>query len=297
MDFFQAQDSARTRTKTLIVLFVAAVAAIIGAIYFLLHVTFGPGPAGPIDPGMLVAVAVGTILLVSTGSTVRTLQLRQGGSRVAEMLGGRRVAPNTMDEHERRLVNVVEEMAIASGTPVPAIYVLDSEAGINAFAAGYTLDDAAVAVTRGTLHNLTRDELQGVIAHEFSHILNGDMRLNVRLLGLLFGILLLAILGRGLLHGSRGGGRRNGAGQVALIGIGLVAIGYIGVFFGRLIQAAVSRQREYLADASAVQFTRAPRRWRRRDGLLPQRGGSGSASRLRRRRSSSARPRALPGRA
>ncbi|HUF65350.1 MAG TPA: M48 family metallopeptidase [Gemmatimonadaceae bacterium] len=260
MNFFEAQDAARTRTRTLVVLFIAAVAAIIAAVYLLIHATFGPGLTGGIDPLLLAAVAGGTILLVAGGSTARTLQLRQGGSRVAELLGGRLVRSNTTDEHERRLVNVVEEMAIASGTPVPAIYVLDDERGINAFAAGYTLDDAAVAVTRGTLESLTRTELQGVIAHEFSHILNGDMRLNIRLIGLLYGILLLAIVGRGLLHVGRGGrrGRSGGDGKVALIGIGLVAVGYIGVFFGRLIQAAVSRQREYLADAAAVQFTRAP---------------------------------------
>jgi Zn-dependent protease with chaperone function len=260
MDFFEAQDSARTRTRTLVVLFVAAVAAIIVTVYLLIHATVGPGPAGRLDPLLLAAVATGTILLVAGGSTARTMQLRQGGGRVAELLGGRLVQSNTIDEHERRLVNVVEEMAIASGTPVPAIYVLDDERGINAFAAGYTFDDAAVAVTRGTLENLTRTELQGVIAHEFSHILNGDMRLNIRLIGLLYGILLLAIIGRGMLYAGRGGrrGRSGGDGKVALIGIGLVAVGYIGVFFGRLIQAAVSRQREYLADAAAVQFTRAP---------------------------------------
>ncbi len=279
MDFFEAQESARTRTRTLVVLFIAAVTAIIAAVYLLVHVTFGPGPAGGIDPLLLAAVAAGTILLVAGGSMARTLQLRQGGGRVAELLGGRLVQSNTTDEHERRLVNVVEEMAIASGTPVPAIYVLDDERAINAFAAGYTLDDAAVAVTRGTLESLTRTELQGVIAHEFSHILNGDMRLNIRLIGLLYGILLLAIVGRGMLYAGRGGrrGRSGGDGKVALIGIGLVAVGYIGVFFGRLIQAAVSRQREYLADAAAVQFTRAPEGIA---GALKKIGGTETGSRI-----------------
>jgi Zn-dependent protease with chaperone function len=280
MDFFEAQDSARTRTRTLVALFIAAVAAIIGAVYLLIHATFGPGLRGGVDPVLLTAVAAGTILLVAGGSTARTLQLRQGGSRVAELLGGRLVRSDTTDEHERRLVNVVEEMSIASGTPVPAIYVLDDEQGINAFAAGYALDDAAVSVTRGTLESLTRTELQGVIAHEFSHILNGDMRLNIRLLGLLYGILLLAIVGRGLLHAGRGGrrGRSGGDGRVALIGIGLVAVGYIGVFFGRLIQSAVSRQREYLADAAAVQFTRAPEGIA---GALRKLGAAETGSRIR----------------
>jgi Zn-dependent protease with chaperone function len=264
MNFFEAQDSARTRTRTLVLLFGAAVTAIIVSIYFVVHVALGPGPGGAIDPVLLLIVAAGTMGLVAAGSTARTLQLRQGGTRVAELLGGRRIRPNSSDEAERRLINVVEEMAIASGTPVPAIYVLDQEDGINAFAAGFTTDDAAVGVTRGTLDRLNRDELQGVIAHEFSHILNGDMRINIRLMGLLYGILLLAVVGRGLLYtGGRGGGRGGrrgggGGGQIAIIGLALMLVGYIGVFFGRLIQAAVSRQREYLADAAAVQFTRNP---------------------------------------
>jgi Zn-dependent protease with chaperone function len=265
MDFFAAQDSARTRSRTLVALFVLAVAAIIAAVYTLVHALVTPGYGQPVDPMTLLAVSGGIILLVTIGSAMRTSQLRRGGAAVAEMLGGRRVLPGSGDELERRLINVVEEMAIASGTPVPAIFVLDNEPGINAFAAGYTLDDAAVAVTRGALETLSRDELQGVVAHEFSHILNGDMRLNIRLIGLLFGILLLAVVGRGLLRGGamsgRGGRRGRGGGggaQVAAIGFGLIAVGYIGVFFGRLIQAAVSRQREYLADSAAVQFTRDP---------------------------------------
>jgi len=276
MDFFQAQESARSRSRTLVLLFAAAVIAIIATIYAVVHVAFGPGLAGTIDWGLLLLVALGTTLLVLAGSTFRTLQLRQGGARVAEMLGGRRVRPDTTDEGERRLVNVVEEMAIASGTPVPAIFVLDREQGINAFAAGYTLDDAAIAVTHGTVAHLNRDELQGVIAHEFSHVLNGDMRLNIRLIGLLFGILLLAVVGRSVLYGGAHGGRGRrdgGGGQVALLGLALIVVGYIGVVFGRLIQAAVSRQREYLADAAAVQFTRNP------DGLagaLKKIGGAGS---------------------
>lgn len=261
MDFFGAQDAARSRSRKLVLLFGAAVLAIIATVYAVVHVALGPGLGGAIDPGLLLIVALGTSLVVMAGSAFRTLQMRQGGAKVAEMLGGRQVKPNTTDEAERRLVNVVEEMAIAAGTPVPAIFVLDQEDGINAFAAGYTLDDAAIAVTRGTLVQLNRDELQGVIAHEFSHVLNGDMRINIRLIGLLFGILLLAVVGRTLLYsGSRGGRSRrdNQGGQIALVGLALIVVGYIGVFFGKLIQAAVSRQREYLADAAAVQFTRNP---------------------------------------
>jgi Zn-dependent protease with chaperone function len=262
MDFFQAQADAERRSSLLIVLFAAAVLAIIVAIYAAIHLVAGPGLGRPFQPALFAVVAAGVLLVVGAGSAFRTLQLRRGGPAVAELLGGRRVSAQASDADERRLVNVVEEMAIASGVPVPAIYVLDGEMGINAFAAGHTIHDAAVAVTRGTLERLSRDELQGVIAHEFSHILNGDMRLNIRLMGLLFGILLLAVVGRGLLrvgsNGSRSSRKKDGGGQIALIGLALVVVGYIGVFFGRLIQAAISRQREFLADAAAVQFTRNP---------------------------------------
>jgi Zn-dependent protease with chaperone function/uncharacterized tellurite resistance protein B-like protein len=175
------------------------------------------------------------------------------------MMGGRLVKPNSSDPDERKLLNVVEEMAIASGVPVPQVYVMDEENGINAFAAGHKPGDATVTVTRGCMKLLSRDELQGVIGHEFSHILNGDMRLNLRLMGIIFGILCLAVIGRVLLQTSRGGGGRGrGQNPLPLLGLALLIIGYIGVFFGRLIQAAVSRQREFLADASSVQFTRNP---------------------------------------
>jgi Zn-dependent protease with chaperone function len=258
MDFFQAQESARSRSRLLLALFAAAVAAIIIAVYMAVHIIVAPEDGGRVDPRLLAIVALGTGMLIGGGSLFRTSQLSSGGSKVAEMLGGRRVHSGLLDEGEQRLVNVVEEMAIASGTPVPAIYILDGEEGVNAFAAGYTLDDAAVAVTRGAVDRLTRDELQGVIAHEFSHILNGDMRLNVRLIGVLFGILLLAVIGRGLLRTGGRGRRRDGSAYALLLGVALLLIGQIGVLFGRMIQAAVSRQREYLADAAAVQFTRDP---------------------------------------
>jgi Zn-dependent protease with chaperone function len=259
MDFFEAQDAARRRTGLLVFLFAAAVLGIVAVIYVVAHLGLGEGDG--IDPLLLGQVALGVGLVVGLGSVTRTASLRRGGPAVAELLGGRRVSPDTSDLEERKLLNVVEEMAIASGTPVPAVYVLDNEDGINAFAAGYSLHDAAVAVTRGALHTLTRDELQGVMAHEFSHILNGDMRLNIRLIGLLHGILLLALIGRGIVHfGPRGrrGGRDGGGGYVIILGIALLLVGYIGVFFGKLIKAAVSRQREYLADSAAVEFTRNP---------------------------------------
>jgi Zn-dependent protease with chaperone function len=174
------------------------------------------------------------------------------------MVGARLVDPGTRDSLERRLVNVVEEMALASGTPVPRVYVMDGEPGINAFAAGHTVNDAVIAVTRGTLTRLSRDELQGVIAHEFSHILNGDMGLNLRLIGVLFGLMMIAMVGRFLMEAGRAGRDSKGVAAAAFLGLALWIIGYVGVFFGRLIKAGVSRQREFLADASAVQFTRNP---------------------------------------
>jgi len=196
--------------------------------------------------------------VIGLASLFKITTLRSGGGQVARQLGGTLVDSDPRDASRRRLRNVVEEIALASGVPVPEIYVLEQESGINAFAAGYAPADAAVAVTRGALEKLDRNELQGVIAHEFSHILNGDMRINIRLMGALFGILLLALIGRRvLIHARFGRSDKNGA-AVVLVAFGLMAIGYIGLFFGRWIKAALSRQREYLADASAVQFTRDP---------------------------------------
>src|SRR6185369_16424632 len=216
------------------------------------------------QPGVLLAVSAGTLLVVGFASLYKWNEYSSGGFAVAESVGARCVDPHTTDTRERRLLNVVEEMAIASGVPVPAVYLLHDEPAINAFAAGLTTSDAVVCVTRGTMEKLTRDELQGVIGHEFSHILNGDMRLNLRIGAIVFGILVLGLAGRGILWSlqnvrvSRG---KNSGGLVVAIlfaGVALLIIGYVGYFFGRLIQAAVSRQREFLADASAVQFTRNP---------------------------------------
>lgn len=268
MDFFEAQAEARKLSHRLVLLFGVAVVSMIVVVSGVLGIVLGIG-VGPdaLHPGFFLAVAVFMLLLIGGGSLARTAQLRKGGSAVAELLGGRRVDPATTDADERRLLNVVEEMALASGVPVPAVFVLDQESGINAFAAGHTLHDAAVAVTRGGLTAFTREELQGVMAHEFSHILNGDMRLNVRLMGTLYGILLITVVGRALLRAgaqsgrmsrARSSGKNNSGVQIFVLGIALVVVGYLGVFFGRLIQAAVSRQREFLADAAAVQFTRNP---------------------------------------
>lgn len=272
MDFFEHQEIARKKTRILIVYFLFAILGIIGAVYGLavgILYFLGPEEGGnPVlwNPSILFFSAAGTGTLVFLASTFKTLQLSGGGEVVARELGGREIDLNTTDFHERRLLNLVEEMAIASGVPVPAVFVMDSEESINAFAAGKTPSDAVVGVTRGCMTLLTRDELQGVIAHEFSHILNGDMRLNMRLMGLLFGILFLAIIGELILRSSffRGGvssNRKEGAGLalvMLLAGLGLLLIGYVGSFFAGLIKASVSRQREFLADASAVQFTRNP---------------------------------------
>jgi Zn-dependent protease with chaperone function len=205
-----------------------------------------------LNPELLLWVSLGTLAVIGIGSLTKTMALASGGSAVAEMLGGQLINPNTTNPDERKLLNIVEEMSLASGVPVPPVYLMRNEKAINAFAAGHSTKDVAIGVTQGCVQLLNRDELQGVIAHEYSHILNGDMRLNLRLIGLVFGIMCLAIIGRILIHIR---GEKN---PLPLLGLALILIGGIGVFFGRLIQSAVSRQREFLADAAAVQFTRNP---------------------------------------
>ena len=266
MDFFERQDKARKNTKLLVFYFAVAVLLIVASIYFVsLFMFHGAanykhrGYASEFslwDPKLFLFAAGGTLAVIGCGSLFKTLQLSAGGSAVAESMGGRPVDTTTRDPHERKLLNVVEEMAIASGVPVPKVYVMDGEQGINAFAAGHTINDAAIGVTRGCITTLKRDELQGVIGHEFSHILNGDMRINLRLMGIIFGIMCLAVIGRQLLNARSGNSRDRNI--LPLLGIVLLILGWVGVFFGQLIQAAVSRQREFLADASAVQFTRNP---------------------------------------
>lgn len=304
MDFFDHQDVARKKTGRLVLLMSLAVISIIVLVYGLvLVVAFQAGGSGstavgangvyvsevPDIPylGLLAATAAGVLLVVGGGSLVKTSQLAGGGGVVAESMGGRALNADTTDPDERRVLNVVQEMAIASGAPVPTVYMMDREEGINAFAAGWSLDDAVIGVTRGCVQQLSRDELQGVIAHEFSHILNGDMRINLRLVGVIFGILVLSVVGsvvmRSILYSGgtrrRGNSKEGGGAIIAIfvLGLALYIIGYVGVFFGRLIQAAISRQREFLADASAVQFTRNP------DGIagaLKRIGGFSSGSEM-----------------
>ena len=286
MDFFEHQDAARKSSKKLVWLFALAVsviallvAAIAGGTVLLIAAKRGYGLSAesvsrlPLweSCGLAVAATLGAIAL---GSLYKTSQLAGGGSAVARSVGAAAIDTDTTDPYERRLLNVVEEVAIAAGCPVPQVYLMEDEDAINAFAAGWSLDDAVIGVTHGAMRRLTRDELQGVVAHEFSHILHGDMRLNLRLTGLIFGILVLSVAGsivmrmiaRGAARGRyrRRDRSRNDGGAAAVIvvifviGTLLYAVGSLGVFFARLIQAAVSRQREFLADASAVQYTRNP---------------------------------------
>jgi Zn-dependent protease with chaperone function len=264
MNFFEHQRAAKSRTRMLVFLFAVAVLFIVIMVdLVLLFVVADQGRADGFadlllrNAGLLLAGAFGTGLLIGLASLFRVYSLSDGGGKVARELGGTLVDADTRDLKRRQLRNVVEEMSIAAGIPVPEIYVLEKETGINAFAAGLTTSDAAIAVTRGLLDTMSREELQGVIAHEFSHVLNGDMRLNLRLMGVLFGILVIAIIGRKILHGASRVRSKNASGGV-LIGVAVMVIGYAGLFFGRWIKAAVSRQREFLADASAVQFTRNP---------------------------------------
>ena len=285
MDFFKQQDKARGLSGYLILLFGFAVLCIIISIFCLTSFAVGferdlAALAWTLE--LAVISTIGTVIAVFLASAFRISWLSSGGKVVAESMGGQRLNQNTKDPLSRQVLNVVEEMAIASGTPVPPVYLMD-EQGINAFAAGYSPRDAVIGVTRGCATKLNRDQLQGVMAHEFSHILNGDMRINIRLTGIIFGIVFLASIGRILTNvayisgGRRRNGKDGGGGALVILGIGLLIIGGIGGFFGSMIRASISRQREFLADASAVQFTRNP------DGIagaLKRIGGYSHGSKL-----------------
>jgi Zn-dependent protease with chaperone function len=290
VDFFAAQDLRRKKTKWLVLAYAAAVLSIIVGIYAVIAIALPIGLKSNIDswtvffnPSLFAVVAVVNLVLIGGASLFKIIELRAGGAHIAAQLGGTLVQPATTDRLERRLLNVVEEMALAAGVSVPPVYVMNGEPGINAFAAGYTPADAVIGVNRGTLEQLNRDELQGVIAHEFSHVLNGDMRLNIQLIGWLCGIQLLATIGYfamrafGTGRRSRRSGKNDAAGLIFVVALALLIFGWIGQFFARMIKASISRQREFLADASAVQFTRYP------DGIggaLKVIGASATGSRI-----------------
>ncbi len=298
MNFFEMQDRARAQTRWMVFAFCVAVILTVTAInaMVLYGVSVAKANARPAVGGeapaslsqeeyihiTLCTTAI-VLLVVGAGTLYKMWQLSAGGEVVALMMGARPVDPGTTDPDERRLLNVVQEMALASGVPVPPVYIMDDEHCINAFAAGFSMDDAVIAVTRGCLNLLTRDELQGVIAHEFSHILHGDMKLNLRLMGLLYGLFVIFLVGWMIIRNIRfvdTGNKKEGGGAVLAIlafSVGLMIIGSLSWFFGQIIKAAIARQREYLADASAVQFTRFP------DGIagaLKKIGGMNSAARV-----------------
>ncbi len=271
MDFFEQQHRARRRTWLMLILFVLAVAAIVAAfdlvcaiVYiwlFDVQILYSSSLLQQVPRSVYLWSTLATLLVIGWGTASRLVQLSGGGVAVADLIGARHVKRDTGEPAERRLLNVVEEMALASGITVPLVFVMDDQHTINAFAAGYSPNEATVIVTRGALDQLNRDELQGVVAHEFSHILNGDMRLNIHLVGVIAGIVMIGSIGAFLMTGMRDGDDLRRAGtdiRVFFLGLLLWLIGSIGVLAGRLIKAVISREREFLADASAVQFTRNP---------------------------------------
>lgn len=270
MDFFEHQHQAKKKTKVLVFYFLLAVTLIISVINMVVfHLGNQTGQFQLSFKQYLTSpafafISLGVIGVIILGSLIRGFQIRGGGQAVAQMVNARPVNMNSKDRLERRLINVVEEMSIASGTPIPRLYIMDDEMGMNAFVAGLVPSDTVMVVTKGLLENLNRQELQGVVAHEYSHIFNSDMTLNVRLIAILGGILAIGQLGYFMLRSMRFSGSRrsssSGNNQLGLVifggAVALLVVGYIGLFFGRLIKAAISRQREFLADASAVQYSR-----------------------------------------
>ena len=288
MNFFARQTEARSQSRRLVLLFVLALLAVMLAVNFVLLAVLASAEAETLvlpdtawiaaHPGSVVFGTLLVLAVVGFSSLYKSAVLRSGGGVVARSLGGTRLERDARDPLRRRLHNVVEEMSIASGVPMPEVYVLEQEPAINAFAAGHSPANAAIAVTRGALERLNRAELQGVIAHEFSHILNGDMRISTRLIGLVFGLVVIALIGRTVLRFSRhSGNRKGGVAIIALAAVVVMLLGYLGVFLGRLIQAAIARRREALADSSAVQFTREPQGLR---GALVKIGGFDQGSRI-----------------
>ena len=292
VNFFEQQQQAKRNTTLLVVLFIVAVSLIIAIVTAVSAMLMGylnsdANGSYQVQAGPLTVVASAVAGGIGLVMLFKWLQLKPGGHVVAESLGGVRIAPDSQDPLERRILNVVEEMAIAANMPVPGVYLLPDEGNINAFAAGYASKDAVIGLTRGAVESFSREQLQAVVAHEFSHILNGDMRMNIRLIAALAGILALAKMGEILLRSARFSGRRNSkeVNPLPFIGLALLIIGWIGVLFGSIIKAAVSRQREYLADAAAVQFTRNPEALA---GALKQIGARQDGSRLKHKNTSEA---------
>ena len=289
-DFFERQEKARRATRRLVFWFAFGLAGTAAAVYFLVIFAlkasgcYDASSASLWDPKTAACVFAGTLMVVGGASLVKSREFgSSAGADVARQLGGREVSPDASRPDERRLINVVQEMSLASGVPVPRIFILENEQSINAFAAGTRTDRAAVAVSRGALDKLSRDELQAVVGHEFSHILNGDMQLNIRLVGWIFGLIVISLLGQILLRAgafsprTRSRDGKNAAALVLLIGVGLLAIGFISQIFAQIIQAAISRHRERLADASATQFTRNPKALA---NALSRIGGDAAGSRI-----------------
>lgn len=304
MDFFAHQDRARASTRKLIVVYILCLLGVVVTLnviaFFIFNIAQSSQqtqtPDGPVrrdtatlsrnDLAMNLPVfgmtTVSVLSIVGLATLFKQMQLGGDGAKVAELLGGRPITAAPSDPDERKLLNIVEEMSLASGVPMPRVYLMDNESAINAFAAGKRAEAAVIGVTRGCIEKLNRDELQGVIAHEFSHILNGDMRLNIRLIAMNFGLMAIGYIGLQILRFTPRSSSRNdkngGAAAILILAFAMMVIGYVGTLFGSILQAAVSRQREYLADASAVQFTRNPSGIA---GALKKIGGFADGSQLR----------------
>ena len=269
MNFFQAQEKAKKNTTILIILFIIAVVGIILMTNIVIAIAlayYNDVSYFVFDLYTFISSSIAVVVIIAIGSHYKYSELSSGGHVVAEALGGTLIPHDTSDFKYRQLLNVVDEMSIASGISTPPVYILN-QSGINAFAAGLSYDDAVIGVTKGAIEAFNREELQGVIAHEFSHIFNGDMRLNIRISGLLHGILLIGLIGREILDSLNhvrysGGGKSSKKGDIrgaiVIVGIGFSIVGFVGTFVGEIIKAFISQQREYLADASAIQFTRYP---------------------------------------
>jgi Zn-dependent protease with chaperone function len=255
--FFERQEVQRSQTRLLVAGFIAALLAVVAVINLVVVLGVGESPAvvWGREPMVFFWVSAIVVVVILGACWHKSSQLRAGGAVVARSLGGIHINNKDGDLARQRLVNVVEEMAIAARVRKPQVFILPDEPGINAFAAGHSPDEAAVAVTQGALDNLDRDQLQAVIGHEFSHILNGDMKINMRLTAWIFGLFVITDLASRVMNSRRGG---KDAARLKMIAFAIFIAGSVGMIAGRLLQAAVSRRREHLADASAVQFTRNP---------------------------------------